>query len=69
MGRVGSWRRSWALTPIPSWPTEALPSSGTSGDKILLVSVFTQKQGEAQCESAPAALPWPLGPAHRLKFY
>lgn len=48
----GSWRRSWTLTPIPSWPTEALPSSGTCEDKILLVSVFTQKQGEAQRESS-----------------
>lgn len=40
MGRVGSWKPSWAATPIPSQPTEALPSSSRSGDKILLVLEF-----------------------------
>lgn len=57
--RVGSWRPSWAPTPIPSQPTAALPSSSRSGDKMVLVSVFTQKQGEARCEGAATALPCP----------
>lgn len=39
-GRVGSWRPSWAPTPIPSRPTEALPSSSRSGDRILVVFQF-----------------------------
>lgn len=47
-GRVGSWRPSWVPTPIPSQPTEALPSSSRSGDRILLVlEFFAQKQGGA----------------------
>lgn len=39
MWRVGSWRPSWAPTPTPSRPTEALLSSSRSG-KILLVFQF-----------------------------
>lgn len=69
MGRVGSWKPSWAPTPIPSQPTEALPSSRRSGDKILLVFEFLLRNRGSLLRVLPLPHPGPPGPARRSIFY
>lgn len=69
MGRVGSWKPSWAPTPIPSQPTEALPSSSRSGDKILLVFDFSLRSRGSLLRVLLLPRPGPPGPACRSRFY
>lgn len=62
-GRVGSWRPSWAPTPIPSRPTEALPSSSRSGDRILVVFQFLlRSRGSPAVGVLLRSHPGPVGP-------